>query len=364
MYNIEDPKNLNDGKYRQKFIELVDATNTLDDDNSNQIIKCLVVYKLGIHLEHIFANEKDKTKLFQKVSEEIDNQIKFITQSRNLNKIKDPNLKSTHFNIEDIEDQTQDLYGNLWIDFDNETYFNEAFERLKLRLDRNKVDIDWFKDKLALDAGCGGGRYTVALSKFGFKKVIGLDLSEKGLPDALKRIKGTEHENKVEFIKSNVLDLPFEDNHFDFVFSNGVLHHTKDPIKGIKECFRVLKPGGKLWLYLWWEDGIINMYWDTARAMLKGINPITMKNILITLGLPPNRRFYFMDPWFVPIRKKYNSKKVIELLQEIGFNNISLLTRGVDNDANELSLQLGDIGKIVYGEGDLRFMAEKPNEGN
>ena len=85
-----------------------------------------------------------------------------------------------------------------------------------------------------------------------------------------------------------------------------------------------------------------------------------MKNLLITLGLPANRRFYFMDPWFVPIRQTYNSKQLIEIIKKAGFKNIKLLDRGFDDDSRELSYKMGNIGKIIYGEGDLRFIAEKP----
>jgi ubiquinone/menaquinone biosynthesis C-methylase UbiE len=350
-------------KYNLKFNELIKATNELGRDSSGDVIKCFVVYKLGVHLEQIFEKEDDEDKLFENVSHEIDLHISFIRSFMNLNRIVDPNLKNDLTKIDehvDIEHQTQDLYGNLWIDFDNNTYFDEAFQRLKVRLERNNIDVSWFNDKIALDGGCGGGRYTVALSRFGFKKVIGLDLSEKGIPDAFKRIEGTAYEKKVEFMKGNVLEPPFEDNYFDFVFSNGVLHHTKDPIKGIRECYRMLKSGGRLWLYMWWEDGIINTYWNASRDILKGINPFIMKNLLLTLGLPANRRFYFMDPWFVPIRKTYNSQKLMEVLRKIGFKNIRLLQRGFDNDSRELSYKRGDIGRIIYGEGDLRFIAEKP----
>ena len=353
-------------KYDLKFNELIEATNELGRDKSEDVIKCLVVYKLGVHLEQIFAKENDEDKLFESVSNEIDSHVSFIKSSVNLSRIVDPNLKNELFNITDIderiniENQTQDLYGNLWIDFDNDTYFNEAFQRLKVRLERNNIDTSWFKDKIALDGGCGGGRYTVALSRFGFKKVIGLDLSEKGIPDGFERIKGTPYEKTVEFIKGNVLEPPFEDNYFDFVFSNGVLHHTKHPLKGIEECHRVLKSGGRLWLYMWWEDGVINTYWNSSRAILKGINPLIMKNLLLTLGLPANRRFYFMDPWFVPIRVTYNSLELMEMLKRIGFKNIRLLERGFDTDSRELSYQRGAIGRTIYGEGDLRFIAEKP----
>jgi len=45
-------------------------------------------------------------------------------------------------------------------------------------------------------------------------------------------------------VKADILDLPFEDKLFDFVFCNHVLEHIEDDAKAMSELFRVLKPGG------------------------------------------------------------------------------------------------------------------------
>lgn len=45
-------------------------------------------------------------------------------------------------------------------------------------------------------------------------------------------------------VKADILDLPFEDKRFDFVFCNHVLEHIEDDAKAMSELFRVLKPGG------------------------------------------------------------------------------------------------------------------------
>jgi len=45
-------------------------------------------------------------------------------------------------------------------------------------------------------------------------------------------------------VKADILDLPFEDELFDFVLCNHVLEHIEDDAKAMSELFRVLKPGG------------------------------------------------------------------------------------------------------------------------
>ena len=47
-------------------------------------------------------------------------------------------------------------------------------------------------------------------------------------------------------IKEDVQQLRFEDNAFDIVLCQQVLEHVPDPVKAIKEIYRILKPGGKL----------------------------------------------------------------------------------------------------------------------
>ena len=75
----------------------------------------------------------------------------------------------------------------------------------------------------------------------GIKKLIGIDISENSINFANKM---NIYKKDVNFIQSSVLELPFDDDTFDFVFSNGVLHHTSDTQKGLNEIRRVLKKNG------------------------------------------------------------------------------------------------------------------------
>lgn len=56
----------------------------------------------------------------------------------------------------------------------------------------------------------------------------------------------TEGYHYPEYVKNiNVLNIPYEDNHFDLLICNHVLEHIPDDTKAMKEIFRILKPGGK-----------------------------------------------------------------------------------------------------------------------
>jgi ubiquinone/menaquinone biosynthesis C-methylase UbiE len=346
-------------KIKQKFKELL----KLSDENKDEVYdfaKILIAYKLKVHLEEIFRMDVDPLPLFEK---EIDNATNFFRSLIDFNlTYKDDNLRRTNFassDILEVEKKVHSLYGSLWTDFDDNKFFKESYELFKTRLERNNVNISWFKNKICLDAGCGGGRYACAIAQLGAAKVLGIDIGTQGIEDANKRICGTEFENTVEFKEASVLDMPFENQSFDFVMSNGVLHHTTNPITGINEIYRVLKPAGKMWLYLYGEGGLEECAFEYIRKLLKNVPRELTQTVMILLGLPANRRFYMLDHFYVAIRKTYSETDVRKMLKDAGFKNVSRLYRGTDFDTVEQVTKNKPFAQIKYGVGDLRFMAEK-----
>ena len=112
---------------------------------------------------------------------------------------------------------------------------------------------------LVLDAGCGAGRTTVALSRvLGAGQVVAVDRFDAGyiddggraLLDNNLRIAGiTDH---VQIESADLTALPFSDNHFDSAISTNVYDHLgRHKQQGLNEVFRVLKPGGRFLLAVW-----------------------------------------------------------------------------------------------------------------
>lgn len=92
--------------------------------------------------------------------------------------------------------------------------------------------------KKVLDVGCGKGRFSVALKQlFSDMDITGLDFSREllaSLPDNIAKV------------ESSMLNMPFPDNEFDFVFCVEALEHAVQIEAAVREMCRVLKPGGKL----------------------------------------------------------------------------------------------------------------------
>jgi ubiquinone/menaquinone biosynthesis C-methylase UbiE len=254
------------------------------------------------------------------------------------------------FKISDeIKVRTGKVYGPLWKNFLKKDNL-QAIKLIKNRLPNAKKI---FKDKLVLDAGCGGGRYTNAILTFGAKKVVGVDYGVQGLSIARKNYK----KKKLFFKKENVLKLSFKDNTFDVVFSNGVLHHTQNVKKGISELVRVCKEGGSIWLYLYSKGGI---FWYSRKLMnklMKNIPYNYSQNVLDLIGLPQNR-FIFMDNWYVPIENHLGHDEIIKYLNSLGVTKIKKIYTKIPTDFENALIKYKNSSQM-WGEGEIRFLIQK-----
>lgn len=96
---------------------------------------------------------------------------------------------------------------------------------------------------LVLDMGIGTGRIAVPLAERGFR-IVGVDISEKMLARLLE--KPTYKRHKMAALRGDATFLPFADNSFQAVVVVHLFHLLEDIGVGVKEAFRVLTPGGRL----------------------------------------------------------------------------------------------------------------------
>jgi SAM-dependent methyltransferase len=255
-----------------------------------------------------------------------------------------------------VEETTGEVYFQLWKDFRKEEYHKQATAYLEERLAKNGITLKGVMH--ALDDGCGGGRYTQALHRLGCARVTGIDVSVNAV--AFARNMNTFPEYEVDFQHGSVLDLPFGDAQFDFVFSNGVLHHTTSTEKGLAEIHRVLKTGGRCWLYLY--GGKESLFWDIvdcARKLLADVPQAYVQAFMKVLGYPPGRIFHRTDFFYVPLNRRYFAAEVETMVREIGFKKYNRLTRGIGYDWDEIIHENPGIDPYIYGEGEMRFLLGK-----
>lgn len=259
----------------------------------------------------------------------------------------------------EIKQHTGQHYGTLFQAFDARSYFEEAKKLLQDRLERNEVNFGDISESKLLDQGCGGGRYTTAWKLMGAGHCTGLDFSEIGLSDAKLRVESAGL-NNIDFVQGSVLDMPFEDESFDIVYSNGVLHHTEDWKKGISEQLRVMKPGAWGWQYLIEKPG--GIFWDKIeilRAIMRKVPKPFAQQVMKGLGVASNRVFYMLDHVMVPINTRITPDDLYIELEKQGAVAIERLKRGTDFDRIEAIYQGVPYAKEKFGVGENRYVFRK-----
>jgi len=102
-----------------------------------------------------------------------------------------------------------------------------------------------------LEIGCGLGTDGAQFAKSG-ADYTGVDLTDAAVELARRRFELFDLPGNFQTADAENLDFP--DESFDLVYSHGVLHHTPDPAKAIREIHRVLRPGGRAVVMLYHRD--------------------------------------------------------------------------------------------------------------
>ena len=112
----------------------------------------------------------------------------------------------------------------------------------KLRYLPQVVDFSAYRNRRLLEVGCGIGTDLVRFARAG-ARVTGIDLAQTAID--LAKANFALHDVEAEELRvGNGEDLPYADATFDVVYGHGVVQYTSDPARLIRECHRVLKPGG------------------------------------------------------------------------------------------------------------------------
>ena len=100
-------------------------------------------------------------------------------------------------------------------------------------------------ERILLDVGCGGGQAAIRMKdRYPYLHVTGIDTSKEMIAGASRRARSKGY--AIRFEVADAQALPFPDASFDVVYSFGSAKHWPDPLKGMSECWRVLRPGGEL----------------------------------------------------------------------------------------------------------------------
>lgn len=118
------------------------------------------------------------------------------------------------------------------------------------------MGFDSFKGKSLLEIGCGMGSDLMQFARGG-ARCTGVDLTPRSIE--ISRHRFQLYNMPGDFLITDGEHLPFKDESFDVVYSNGVLHHTPDTEGAVREVHRVLKPGGIAKVMLYYRHSL--NYW-------------------------------------------------------------------------------------------------------
>jgi len=130
------------------------------------------------------------------------------------------------------------------------------------------MGFDKFAGKRLLEVGCGMGTDLLQFARGG-AVCTGVDLTPRSI--AISRHRFELYGAPGTFLITDGERLPFPDNSFDVVYSNGVLHHTPDTPGAVREIYRVLRPGGLARVMLYYRHSL--NYWGEMilhRGLIRG----------------------------------------------------------------------------------------------
>jgi len=170
--------------------------------------------------------------------------------------------------------QDWDIYWGKQDKPSNKTYdkFADFYRNNIIKKALNHFIFKYFqKGAKLLHAGCGSGKVDTDIVKN--YRVTALDISYPAL-----KIYDSVNQQKAELVQASIFEMPFADDTFDGLYNLGVLEHfTSEEIEQVlKECKRVIKPGGKICLFIPPTYGLTVQVLDTAHFVL---NKILRKNV-------------------------------------------------------------------------------------
>ncbi len=189
------------------------------------------------------------------------------------------------------------------------------------RLVANKLRPDLNEGARVLDVACGTGDLSLALADAGRQaRIIGVDFCRPMLEIAAQKAVSVAH--GIPFIEGDALNLPFAESAFDVVTIAFGLRNLASVEEGLRELWRVLKPGGRLCVL------------DFSRPVVPGFRAlfqVYFTRVLPVIGgiVSGSRGAYEYLP--DSVSRFPDQKRLASLMREIGFEEVEYqnLTGGI-----------------------------------
>ena len=107
---------------------------------------------------------------------------------------------------------------------------------------------EMFEGKTVLDIGCGAAGKTMYYASCGVAHIYGMDVVDHYKEDAQAFAREKGMEDRFTFIVGDAHHVPFDDASVDTIIMNDAMEHVADPLQVLRECYRILRPNGRLYV--------------------------------------------------------------------------------------------------------------------
>ena len=178
-------------------------------------------------------------------------------------------------------------------------------------------------NKDVLEVGCGTGQLANYFAIGSNNRVVGLDPTIESIELAAKFSNQNDIKN-ISYVNADIFDDVLNDEFFDFIWCNGVLHHTKDPYGAFKVLIKSLKKRGYVLIGLYNKIGRIRtlvrklFYKILGKKFLMLVDP-TLRNLKDSTE---EQNAWIRDQYMHPIEKLHTLDEVLKWFKE---NNIDFI---------------------------------------
>ncbi len=142
----------------------------------------------------------------------------------------------------------------------------------------------WFglgAGQVVLDAGCRDARYAVPLvQRFGCR-VVGVDLVDAGFARGRAEAANAAVAGSISFVQGDLAALPIGSGTCDLVWCRDTLEHLGDPGGVLRECYRVLRPGGGMLLHTAFATGLLDQRERARLFEALALSPAAMDQTVV-----------------------------------------------------------------------------------
>ncbi len=208
----------------------------------------------------------------------------------------------------------------------NKNYLTSKFKKF----------IGYNKD--VLEVGCGTGQLANFFAIGSNNRVVGLDPTIDSLRLANNFAKKNEIMN-IQFVNADIFDDVLKDEFFDFIWCNGVLHHTKNPYEAFRILIKSLKKEGYVLIGLYNKIGRLrtvirrHLYKIFGEKFLEIFDP-TLRNLK---NSDNEKKAWIRDQYIHPIESLHTLDNVLEWFDK---NNIEFINSIPSTNFNEVNEDL------------------------